>query len=78
MKNTIVTPEIDAYLIKHYEKTRNYDLAEKLGVTDVWIRNRARRLGLKKGKGLGYKINEDSQPHRIVIKNGASTIYKWN
>jgi hypothetical protein len=72
-----VTPEIDDYLREHYATTRNYVLAEKLGVTDVWVRDRARKLGLKKGLGLGYQ-KQNEPPHRIVIKNGASTIYKFN
>lgn len=71
------TPEIDAYLIENYESTRGKVLAEKLNLTEVYIRQRAKQLGLKKNREF-VSINDAPKSKYVAEKNGASTIYKFN
>lgn len=69
---------IDEYLRTHYLTKKTKEIAKELGLKENYLRQRASRLGLRKNATVRFSRDEKKLPNKIVIRNGASTIYKFN
>lgn len=47
-KHRLIRPGLDEYLRKHYGKVKNSEIAKKWNVTEGYLRNMAKRMGLTK------------------------------
>ena len=68
----VLTPEQEAYLVKHFKNTKNDVLMEKLGLKFSTFHRIARQLGLKKTKQFMRKMqrNAADKANASHIANG--------
>ena len=68
----ILTPEQEAWLVKHFKHTKNADVAQKLGVSLRSVNRLAERRGLKKSKQFITKCQENAtaKAHESNLRNG--------
>lgn len=66
-KKIVLTPQQEKYLIKHFQHTKNDELMQKLGLSNVTLHRFAKTLGLKKSKQFMNRMQREASEKAKVI-----------